>query len=52
MTKSKSETGRPLLIIYGLNAEARPRAAGFTAAQADLAKKAAQSLEPTAREPP
>jgi len=38
MTKPKSATSPPVLIL-------RPRAAGFNAAQADLAKKAVESLE-------
>ena len=45
MTKPKSATSPLDLILYGLDAEGRPRAAGFNAAQADLAKKAAVSLE-------
>jgi hypothetical protein len=45
MTKPKSSISPPVLILYGLDADGRPRAAGFNAAQADLAKKAAESLE-------
>ena len=45
MTKAKSATSPPVLILYGLDADGRPRAAGFNAAQADLAQKAAESLE-------
>ena len=45
MTKPKSATSPPVLILYGLDTDGRPRAAGFNAAQADLAKKAAESLE-------
>ena len=40
-----TKPSRPVLILYGLNTAGRPRAAGFNAAQADLAKKAAESLE-------
>jgi hypothetical protein len=45
MTKPKSATSPPILILYGLDTDGRPRAAVFNAAQADLAKKAAESLE-------
>jgi hypothetical protein len=45
MTKPKSETSPPVLILYGLDANEQPRAAGFDAAQADLAIKAAESLK-------
>ena len=45
MTKPKSATSTPDLILYGLDANGRPRATGFAAAQADLAKKVAESLE-------
>jgi hypothetical protein len=45
MTKPKSESSPSALIVYGLDADGRLRAAGFNAAQADLAKKAAESLE-------
>ena len=45
MTKAKSATSPPVLVLYGLDADGRPRAAGFNAAQADLAKKAAESLD-------
>ena len=44
MTKPKSASP-PIVILYGLDADGRPRAAGFNAGQADLAKKAAESLE-------
>jgi hypothetical protein len=44
MTKPKSATSPPVVMLYGLDAEGRPRAAGFNAAQADLAQKAAESL--------
>ena len=45
MTKPKSATSPPILILYGLDTDGRPRAAAFNAAQADLATKAAESLE-------
>ncbi|MGA3342866.1 MAG: hypothetical protein ABSD11_20315 [Methylocella sp.] len=45
MTKPKSATSPPVLVLYGLDADGRPRAAAFNAVQADLAKKAAESLE-------
>ena len=45
MTKPKSATSPPILILYGLDTDGRPRAAVFNAAQADLATKAAESLE-------
>ena len=45
MTKPKSATSPPVLILYGLDTDGRPRAAVFNAAQADLATKAAESLE-------
>ena len=45
MTKPKSATSPLILILYGLDTDGRPRAAVFNAAQADLAKKAAESLE-------
>jgi hypothetical protein len=45
MTKPKSETSLPVLILYGLDANGQPRAAGFDAAQAGLAIKAAESLK-------
>ena len=45
MTKPKSATSPPILILYGLDTDGRPRAAVFNAAQADLAKKVAESLE-------
>ena len=46
MPKPKSATSPPDLILYGLDANGRPRATGFAAAQADLAKKAAVSRAP------
>jgi len=45
MTKPKSATSPPIVILYGLDTDGRPRAAVFNAAQADLATKAAESLE-------
>ena len=45
MTKPKSEASPPVLILYGLDANQQPRAAGFDAAQAGLAIKAAESLK-------
>ena len=45
MTKPKPETSPPALILYGHDTAGRRCAAGFNAAQADLAKKAAESLE-------
>jgi hypothetical protein len=45
MTKPKSATSPPILILYGLDTDGRPRAAVFNATQADLATKAAESLE-------
>ena len=45
MTKAKSATSSPVLILYSLNTDGRPPTAGFNATQTDLAKKAAESLE-------
>jgi hypothetical protein len=45
MTKPKSATSSPVLILYSLDTDGRPPAAGFNATQTDLAKKAAESLE-------
>jgi len=45
MTKPKSATSSPVLILYSLDTDGRLPAAGFNATQTDLAKKAAESLE-------
>ncbi len=45
MTKPKSATSSPVLILYSLDTDGRPPAASFNATQTDLAKKAAESLE-------
>jgi hypothetical protein len=45
MTKPKSATSPPVLILYSLGTDGRPPAAGLNATLTDLAKKAAESLE-------
>ena len=45
MTKPKPPTNSPAFILYGLDANGQPRAASFSADQADLVTKAAESLK-------
>jgi hypothetical protein len=44
MTKPKPPASPPVIVVYGRSVDMRPWAAGFGAAQADLAEKAAESL--------